>query len=58
MWTLTEKIKKAHEGMWTRNDVTKFRWEEEEEARKAKKQEAEMIQGGSTAKHEHTRTLA
>lgn len=50
-------MKEPHEGMQTRNGIAKVRWEEEE-AREAEKQEAEVIQGGSTAKHEHTGTLA
>lgn len=36
----------------------KARWEEDNEVQEAEKQEAEMIQGGCTAKYKHTYTLA
>lgn len=38
--------------------MAKVRWGEEEKAREAEKQEAEIIQGGSTAEHEHMDTCS
>lgn len=51
-------MKEDHEGMQIKNDTDKARWEEDNEVQEAEKQEAEMIQGGCTAKYKHTYTLA